>query len=133
MTAKRAPVHLQFQMTEESGNVRMLLIENSVSVIDFEHSEAPSVRVIGFNDRHKSEEYVAAFVGREEHEFGSKTKAIDALINSHERQIYDKSRLLRRELRKLAMLGHTLRSAKKARAILLEEDRSLHEYQSPET
>lgn len=132
MTAKRAPVHLQFQLTEEPGDVRLLLIENSVPVIDFENSEAPSIRVIGFNDRHKSEEYVAAFVDREEHEFGSKIKALNVLINSHERQIYDKSRLLRRELRKLAMLGHTLRSAKKARAILVEEDRKLHEHQSPE-
>jgi hypothetical protein len=118
METKYTQTSLQLQLIEDAEQVRLSLTDGSIAILDFENAEPAAVRVVGFNSRHGKEEVVAAFVERETPSFGSELAALNALVNSHERQVYEKTKLLRIEARKLLMLGHTLRSAKKARSTL---------------
>ena len=107
MATKRTPTSLQLHLIEDAEHVRLLLTDGSVTILDFEKVEPTAVRVVGFNNRHSKEEFVAAFIEREAPSFGSELAALNALITTHERQICKRAKLLRSEARKLAMLGHT--------------------------
>ena len=113
LMSKRKPVSLKLTLTEDEAGVRLNLSDDELTVIDFENMEPPGVRVVGFNDRQPSFQRIIELLERESSNFpGGASQVLDAYITSMERQVYNKSRDLRSEARKLAILGHALKTAK---------------------
>lgn len=111
-------ISLKLQLIEENGTAHLVLVDGDRVVVDFENEEAPPVRVVGFNARGTNEDMLRAFAEREANTFGSQEKALDVLIHGQEKQLYNKLVLLRSEARKVAILGQSLRNAKRLRAEL---------------
>ena len=99
-----------------NGTAHVVLLDGDSVVVDFENEEAPPVRVMGFNTRGTNVEMLLAFAEREASTFGSKEQALDVLIHSQKKQLYNKLLVLRSEARKMAILGQSLRNAQRLRA-----------------
>lgn len=110
--AKR-PISLSMQLTEDNGTVSLIVADEGRTIVDFENSEAPNVRVVGFGNRSSQFPEIIAFMEREAEFFpGGASEALEAYIVSAEKQIYNRVLHLRSEMRKLAITGNMLRAAK---------------------
>jgi hypothetical protein len=111
---QKKKISLNLSLIEEDGVVKIILDDNGLNVLDFEHIDAPGVKVVGFNDREKNDEYITEFINREAPYFdGGAEEVLDSYIASTEKRLYEKSRLLRSEARKIAIIGASLIVAKK--------------------
>ncbi len=115
---QKKSVSLNLHLLEEGGTARMVLLDGGALLVDFENEEAPPVRVVGFNTRGAHNDRLVALVERESNNFGGSVHALDVLIGVQEKQLYDKLLLLRSEARKIAILGQSIRNAKRMRAQL---------------
>lgn len=112
---------LKLTLTEDRSTVRLLLIDNDQNVVDFENFAPEKVRTTGFNHRNAGFERIIAFLEREStYETASHSKLLEMYIDSMEKEIYTKSLLLRKEMRKLAILGSALKTAKILKATALK-------------
>lgn len=109
----KRPVSLFLKLTEHEGIVTLIVEDDGKTVVDFENTEAPAVRVNGFTKRSPDQQLILNLMEREGPSYrGGSSEVLDFYIHSLEKQVYNKTLYLRSEARKLAILGEALGTAK---------------------